>query len=115
MGVSTSKVTAAGDSLQLPLTTSGLCIGVGGGKKQPQADAGDSLQLPLATSGLSSASAAESASRLAAASPTTVREGLRPAKGRRPPSLLQAPVSVRFRLRLSQLHLGDPRALLRDP
>ena len=42
-----------GDSLQLPLATSGLSVGVGGIKPPaPPAATGDSLQLPLATSGL---------------------------------------------------------------
>jgi hypothetical protein len=42
-----------GDSLELPLATSGLSVGVGSIKPPAlQAATGDMLQLPLATSGL---------------------------------------------------------------
>lgn len=40
-------------ALALPLATSGLSTAVGGTKpREPQTTAGDSLQLPLSTSGL---------------------------------------------------------------
>jgi hypothetical protein len=57
VGVGSIKPTeprlAEGDSLQLPLATAGLAVGVGGIKPPAlQATTGDLLQLPLATSGL---------------------------------------------------------------
>ena len=49
----TTILAASGDSLRLPLATSGLSVGVGLIKPGEPVKAGDSLPLPLATSGLS--------------------------------------------------------------
>lgn len=48
----TNAALAEGDTLQLPLATTGLSVGVGGIKPPAPQATGDSLQLPLATSGL---------------------------------------------------------------